>query len=171
MWINTTRPKAKGYHADRADIWSCGVVLFVLLAGNTPWSKPVEGQDEYGRPNEYTEYIRSKGRPEDELWQALPADVLSLLRGMMRVDSDLRFSLEDVRRHPWFTRPNKQIESTGQLVDPLTTATNMFESLRVSFDADPFKGSQRSADGDAMELDGPTSIPAHLSSTQPITPA
>ena len=165
------KTKAKGYQADRADIWSCGVVLFVLLAGNTPWSKPVEGHDEYSRPNEYTEYIRSKGRPEDELWRALPGDVLSLLRGMMRVDSDLRFSLEDVRRHPWFTRPNKQIESTGQLVDPLTTATNMFESLRVSFDADPFKGSQRSADADAMELDGPTAIPAHLSSTQPITPA
>lgn len=165
------KTKAAGYHADRADIWSCGVVLFVLLAGNTPWSKPVEGHDEYGRPNEYTEYIRSKGRPEDELWQALPAEVLSLLRGMMRVDTDSRFSLEDVRRHPWFTRPNKQIESNGQLLDPLTTATNMFESLRVSFDADPFKGSQRSADADAMELDGPTAIPAHLSSTQPITPA
>lgn len=162
------KTKAIGYHADRADVWSCGVVLFVLLAGNTPWSKPVEGKDEYGRPNDFSEYVKSNGRPEDELWQTLPVEVLSLLRGMMRVNSESRFTLEDVRRHPWFTRPNKQIDSTGQLIDPLTTATNMFESLRVSFDADPFKGSQRS---DAMDLDEAIAIPAHLASTQPITPA
>jgi serine/threonine-protein kinase CHEK1 len=165
------KTKATGYHADRADVWSCGVVLFVLLAGNTPWSKPVEGQDDYGRPNEFSEYVNSNGRPGDELWQALPAEVLSLLRGMMKVDGDSRFSLAEVRRHPWFTRPNKQIDSAGQLVDPITTATNMFESLRVSFDVDPFKASQRSADADAMEVDGSTLAPAHLSSTQPITPA
>jgi serine/threonine-protein kinase CHEK1 len=165
------KAKAIGYHADKADIWSCGVVLFVLLAGNTPWSKPVEGKDEYGRSNEFSEYVKTNGRPEDELWQGLPIEVLSLMRGMMRVDVDTRFSLEDVRRHPWFTRPNKQIDSTGQLVDPITTATNMFESLRVSFDADPLNGSQKSADGDAMDLDGPLAVPAQLSSTQPVTPA
>ena len=163
------KTKATGYHADRADIWSCGIVLFVLLAGNTPWSKPVQGKDEYSRPNEFSEYMNSNGRPEDELWKALPAEVLSLLRGMMRVDSSTRFSLEDVRRHPWFTRPNKQIDSTGQLIDPLTTATNMFESLRVSFDADPLAGSQRSTDD--MDLDGSPVVPANLASTQPSAPA
>jgi serine/threonine-protein kinase CHEK1 len=81
------KAKAVGYDADKADIWSCGVVLFVLLAGNTPWSKPVEGRDEYGRPNEYSEYIQSNGRPDDELWQVLPDDVLSLLRGMLNVNT------------------------------------------------------------------------------------
>lgn len=163
------KSKAVGYHADRADVWSVGVVLFVLLAGNTPWSKPVEGKDEYGRPNEFSEYLKSNGRPEDELWQALPVEVLSLLRGMMRVNAETRFSLEDVRRHPWFTRPNKQIDSTGQLMDPIITATNMFESLRVSFDADPLAGSQRSVD--AMDMDVPHVTSAHLASTQPTTPA
>ncbi len=164
------KTKATGYHADRADIWSCGVVLFVLLAGNTPWNKPVEGSDEYGRPNEFAEYVKSNGRPEDELWQALPAEVLSLLRGMMRVDSETRFSLEDIRRHPWYTQSNKQIHPNGQLVDPLTTATNMFESLRVSFDTDPLKVSQRSP-SDAMDLDQPSTVPALQSSTQPVAPA
>ena len=165
------KTKATGYDADRADIWSCGVVLFVLLAGNTPWSKPVEGKDEYGRPNEFTEYVNSNGRPKDELWDALPAEVLSLLRGMMRIDGNGRFSLSDVRRHPWFTRSNKQIDSNGQLVDPITTATNMFESLRVSFDADPMKGSQMSLNADAMDLDDTKQAQNDLASTQPIGPA
>ncbi len=165
----STQPgtKGSGYAADMADIWSCGVVLFVLLAGNTPWSKPVEGRDEYGRLNEYSEYIQSNGRPDDELWDALPSEVLSLLRGMMRVDAKSRFSLEDVRRHPWFTRSNKYMDQKGRLKDPITMATNMFEALRVSFDADPFAGTQTSARSDAMDIDRPQ---AKLASTQPDVP-
>ena len=166
--------KASGYDADKADIWSCGVVLFVLLAGNTPWGRPVEGYDEDGRPNEYSEYISTNGRPDDELWQALPHDVSSLVRGILTVDAKSRFTLENIRRHPWFTQPNRQITASGLFMDPLTTATTMFESLRVSFDADPFKGSQK-RDTDSMEIDGLSqekiSVPQHVSSTQPTTPA
>ncbi|KAK5197994.1 Chk1 protein kinase [Exophiala xenobiotica] len=160
--------KGTGYAADMADIWSCGVVLFVLLAGNTPWSRPVEGRDEYGRQNEYSEYISSNGRPKDELWDTLPSEVLSLLRGMMRVDVKSRFSLEDVRRHPWFTRPNKFMDQKGKLSDPITMATNMFEALHVSFDADPFASTQRHVSADDMDIDGPA---AKLASTQPEVPS
>lgn len=171
--------KGPGYAADLADTWSCGIVLFVLLAGNTPWAKPVSEQDEYGRPNEFAEYVQSKGHPQDELWEALPPDVLSLLRGMMRIDSRTRFSLEDVRRHPWFTRSNRYMDSTGRLVDPVNMATSMFESLHVSFDADPLVDARRSrtrrVDSDAMDIDHKSSLhpPAaiDLSATQPVTPA
>jgi len=163
--------KGVGYSADLADIWSCGVVLFVLLAGNTPWSKPVEGRDEYGRPNEYSDYIRTNGRPDDELWQALPTEVLSLLRGMMRVDVHSRFTLEEIRRHPWFTRPNRLISKDGRLVDPISMATNMFESLRVSFEADPFAGTQQSTQSDRMDVDQSQFLKAPMASTQPVTPA
>ena len=170
--------KAKGYCADRSDIWSCGVVLFVLLAGNTPWSKPVEGVDEYGRPNEFSEYVQTEGKPVDELWDALPSEVLSLLRGMMKVDVNSRFSLAEVRRHPWFTRKNKFMDENGRLINSMDLATNMFEQLHVSFDADPMASTQRSriidsmgkmSLGDDMEMLKPYKTP--LSSTQPDTPA
>jgi serine/threonine-protein kinase Chk1 len=161
--------KGSGYAADSADVWSCGVVLFVLLAGNTPWSRPVEGYDEYGRPNEFSDYIRSNGKPDDELWDSLPTEVLSLLRGMMKVDAGSRFNLEDVRRHPWFTKPNKFLDKKGKLSDPITMATNMFEALHVSFDADPFAGTQRQKSEDDMDIDKPTLN--KFSSTQPVAPA
>ena len=163
--------KGSGYCADFADIWSCGVVLFVLLAGNTPWSKPTEGFDEYGQPNEFSEYVKSNGRPSDELWNALPTEVLSLLRGMMRVDVGSRFSMEDVRRHPWFTRRNIYIDKEGRLISPMSLATNMFEALHINFDADPLAGTQRSANSDAMEVDHAPAWKAAFSSTQPETPA
>lgn len=163
--------KGTGYCADFADIWSCGVVLFVLLAGNTPWNRPTEGFDEYGRLNEFSEYVQSNGRPSDELWNALPLEVLSLLRGMMRVDVGSRFTLEDVRRHPWFTRQNKYMDKEGRLINPMSLATNMFESLHISFDTDPLAGTQHSASLDAMEVDQAPLSKAAFSSTQPETPA
>lgn len=170
--------EAKGYKADMADIWSCGVVLFVLLAGNTPWARPVEEVDEYGRPNEFMEYVHCHGKPQDELWESLPTEVLSLLRGMMRVQPGTRFNLNEVRRHPWFTRSNKYMDSKGRLIDPVTMATNMFESLQVSFEVDPLAQPRRSygrTDSDAMDIDSTQhlQLPAvgDLSLTQPITPA
>ena len=163
--------KGVGYCADLADIWSCGVVLFVLLAGNTPWSKPTEGYDEEGRPNEFSEYVRSNGRPSDEYWNALPVEVLSLLRGMMRVDINSRFALEDVRRHPWFTRPNQYMDQDGRLLNQMSLATNMFESMRIDFNADPVNGFQRSRHSDAMDVDQPAAWKTGSSSTQPETPA
>ena len=58
------------YQGNLVDIWSCGVVLFVLLAGNTPWDEPSE------HSWEFREYKRNNGRTDDELWQKLPSDVL-----------------------------------------------------------------------------------------------
>lgn len=161
----------QGYYGDLVDIWSCGVVLFVLLVGNTPWDEPRETS------YEFSEYVRTSGRPDDELWHNLPAATLSLLRGMMRVDSASRFSLADVRKHPWYTRSNRHLRSDGKIADGLALATDMFENLRVDFTQDPLASqSQRlsqpqhaSGSPDAMDVD--SQPPAtRLPSTQPITP-
>ncbi|KAI9730703.1 MAG: Chk1 protein kinase [Cirrosporium novae-zelandiae] len=156
------RKAGTGYAADLVDIWSCGVILFVLLVGNTPWDEPTN------QSYEFTEYIRSNGRPKgDELWEKLPADALSLLRGMMKVDVDARFSLEDVRRHPWFTRKNRYLSDDGRLTDPISLATTMFESLRVSLDKEPDK----TAHPDQMEIESSPDWTKKFSSTQPETPS
>ena len=58
-----------GYQANLTDIWSCGIVLFVLLVGNTPWDEPTR------QSYEFNEYIESHGRPQnDELWDRLPPE-------------------------------------------------------------------------------------------------
>ena len=160
----TTKNPGPGYYGDLVDIWSCGVVLFVLLVGNTPWDEPSE------RSYEFSEYVRTSGRPDDELWQNLPSETLSLLRGMMKVDTKTRFSLDDVRRHPWFTRTNPYLSSDGRLTNPIAVATQMFESMRIDFDQDPLATSQRSQRSiDAMDLDN-QNWNTKFAFTQPETP-
>ncbi|RPA85452.1 serine/threonine-protein kinase Chk1 [Ascobolus immersus RN42] len=117
------------YRSDISDIWSCGVVLFVLLAGNTPWDEPT--RESY----EFSVYLENDGRVNTDLWANLPMQALSLLRGMMKISPNDRFSLDDIRRHPWFTRPNPYLSSTGQLTSTLSLnlATRLMENLHVSF--------------------------------------
>ncbi|KAJ9354937.1 hypothetical protein DTO280E4_6721 [Paecilomyces variotii] len=163
---NKGQAKGKGYRADLADIWSCGVVLFVLLAGNTPWDSPTENS------YEFSEYVEKNARTTDELWRKLPPATLSLLRGMLKIDTDSRFSMEDVRRHPWFTRPNKYLSSDGRLRDPINLATTMFESLHIDFTQDPLAGSRSGTQSSSqMDIESANDIEARLSSTQPEMPA
>lgn len=123
--------KVNGYMANLVDIWSCGVVLFVLLVGNTPWDEPTSYSWEF------QEYVGKKGRSSDDLWQKLPSSVLSLLRGMMNVDVTKRFNFAYIKQHPWFTRKNKLMTVDGMMSDPLGLATQMLEELHIDFSRIP----------------------------------
>jgi serine/threonine-protein kinase Chk1 len=146
--------KGSGYRGDLVDVWSCGVVLFVLLVGNTPWDSPTD--ESY----EYSEYVNSNGRPVDELWDRLPPAAVSLLQGMMRIDTTARYSLTDIHQHPWFNRPNPHL-SNGRLANPIGLATSMFESLHIDFEHDPLASQSKSSDN--MDIDSPR--PSRISST------
>ena len=164
--------KTDPYAGDMADIWSCGVVLFVLLAGNTPWDEPTESSPEF------LNYIEHGST--DELWERIPHQARSLLRGILKVDPKSRMSLEDVRRHPWYTRLNPFMSRDGRKTNPVGLATRMLENLHIDFGADPMistsasqrqnlqrpprQSRRRVADGDAMDIDDGST---RLAFTQP----
>lgn len=156
--------KTTKYSPDLVDIWSCGVILFVLLVGNTPWDEPTSSSWEF------QEYVKTNGRSTDGLFKRLPADVVSLLRGMMNIDPKKRFSFARIRQHPWYTRNNKFLTADGQVSDPLNLAAEMLEGLRIDFSQQPYSAQQQSQRSvDAMDIDtGPTNN--FLSATQPETP-
>ncbi|KAI4092768.1 MAG: hypothetical protein LQ344_003288 [Seirophora lacunosa] len=158
-----SRKLDQGYSGDLVDIWSCGVVLFVLLVGNTPWDEPSD------RSLEFHEYVATNGRPDDELWRNLPAESVSLLRGMMRVEPTERFSLENVRRHPWFTRRNPYLGHDGEIENPVAVATQMFQSMKIDFDSTQSASQRDQRSTDAMDVDG-QEWQARFASTQPETP-
>lgn len=155
--------KTVPYEGNTADIWSCGIVLFVLLVGNTPWDEPT--RDSF----EFNDYVQNG--VTDDLWAKIPSQAGSLLRGMLRVDPANRFSLEDVRRHPWFAQISPHMGSDGRAIDPIKLATSMFEKLHVDFSADPiasrYQRHQNTTFQDAMDLDN---YPTRLALTQPEVP-
>ncbi|KAH7125327.1 serine/threonine-protein kinase-like protein chk1 [Dendryphion nanum] len=162
----------QGYEANICDIWSCGVVLFVLLVGNTPWDEPTMNSDEY------REYVETGQNPTDPLWDPLSPPIMSLLRGMLKVDPKERVTLEDMRNHTWVRRKNPYLSSDGTNANPVGLATQMLSQLRIDFSRGPTPSQQTySQDSEAMDVDSiphrsrayPSNI-SLVSSTQPETP-
>jgi len=166
--------KEPGYEPNVADIWSCAVVLFVLLVGNTPWDEPTS------RSFEFKDFVSLGGRgnlEEDELWARIPPGVLSLIHGMLKLDTKKRLSLNDIRIHPWFTQQNHHLNNSGQAADPIKLATQMMENLRVDFNVPTPSQRRGPSHSDPMELDHqpPQAVCSELdqlkiSSTQPGAP-
>ncbi|KAF5191791.1 CBL-interacting serine/threonine-protein kinase [Thalictrum thalictroides] len=85
--------RKKGYDGSKADIWSCGVILFVLLAGFLPF------QEE----NIMKMYIKVfHAEFKFPPWFSLEAK--SLISKLLVVDSEKRLTIPAVMLLPWFKK-------------------------------------------------------------------
>ncbi|KAL5569613.1 hypothetical protein UlMin_026188 [Ulmus minor] len=123
----------KAYEGAKADIWSCGVILFVLLAGYLPFQdsnlmylyKKI-GKAEYKCPNWFSNEARK------------------LLSRILNPDPNKRISIAKIMEHTWFRKGfnsqagNGETKTTSEGVQELTKPTNFnaFDiiSLSTGFD-------------------------------------
>ncbi|KAH7106012.1 kinase-like domain-containing protein [Auriculariales sp. MPI-PUGE-AT-0066] len=80
------------YHGSTSDIWSCGVILFALLAGRLPFDDP-----DMRRLLEKVKLGRFD-MPTD-----IPLAARELLSRMLQKDVSQRISMKQIMRHPFFT--------------------------------------------------------------------
>ncbi|XP_011694400.1 PREDICTED: serine/threonine-protein kinase grp isoform X2 [Wasmannia auropunctata] len=87
----------RAYHAEPADVWSCGVILVALLAGELPWDQPQA---------ECPEYIAWQDGKYMSLtpWKKLDNLSLSLIRKILTDSSSARYKMSDIKQHRWFVR-------------------------------------------------------------------
>ena len=85
------------YEARKADIWSCGVILFAMLAGYLPWDDDVENLegDNIGRLYYYITHTPLKF---PEYISPLPRN---LLRRILVADPTRRADAAYIVKHPW----------------------------------------------------------------------
>ncbi|CAM9615846.1 unnamed protein product, partial [Phaeothamnion confervicola] len=86
--------KAQPY-GKAVDVWSVGVVSFILLCGYPPFYASQTDQL-------YAKIKRGKVRFDDVVWDSVSADAKDLLRGMMTVEPDDRLTAEKALCHRWF---------------------------------------------------------------------
>lgn len=110
------------YDADRADIWSCGIVLYVLLRGNTPWCEPVPADVDF----------RAYAAGEDS-FKGMDHEVSSLIKGMLKIDPETRFSMDMIRQHVWVRRRNPLLGvGDDNCKDPIELASRLIQGLRIN---------------------------------------
>ncbi|KAK6785980.1 hypothetical protein RDI58_014505 [Solanum bulbocastanum] len=99
----------RGYDGTKADIWSCGVVLYVLLAGYLPF------QD-----SNLMEMYRKIGIAEYKCPSWFPPEARRLLSRMLDPNPSSRISLAKIRASSWFRR-GISTSSKSTVVDEVST--------------------------------------------------
>jgi len=74
-----------------ADIWSCGVILFVMVCGYLPF-------EDTNTTNLYKKILAASYK----LPKFVSYEVTDLIKGILNTDPRKRFTIEDIRKHPWF---------------------------------------------------------------------
>jgi len=97
----------KGGYDVAADIWSIGVILFILLCGEQPFHSDMDGQAATKDVLEQVKMFRtiaSKFDPRNggEMWTEMSQDVKDLLQNFLLVrDPSKRMTAAQLLEHPW----------------------------------------------------------------------
>uniref|UniRef100_A0AAR2KH29 Protein kinase domain-containing protein n=1 Tax=Pygocentrus nattereri TaxID=42514 RepID=A0AAR2KH29_PYGNA len=83
--------RGEKYDGRRADVWSCGVILFALLVGALPF--------DHDNLRQLLEKVKSG---VFHMPHFIPPDCQALLRGMIEVDPEKRLTLEEIQKHAWY---------------------------------------------------------------------
>ncbi|KAF7825441.1 CBL-interacting protein kinase 2-like [Senna tora] len=83
----------KGYDGSKADIWSCGVILYVLLAGFLPFNN-----------SNLMEMYRKIGRGEFKFPNWFASDVRRLLSRILDPNPNTRISMTRIMESSWFKK-------------------------------------------------------------------
>ncbi|XP_051150634.1 CBL-interacting serine/threonine-protein kinase 8 [Andrographis paniculata] len=104
----------KGYHGALADIWSCGVILYVLMAGYLPFDE-IDLTTLYGKIENADFSCPS--------W--FPVGAKSLIRRILDPNPETRIRIEDIRNDEWFKKnynPVKLAETEDIDLDDVNAA-------------------------------------------------
>ncbi|XP_015432470.1 PREDICTED: serine/threonine-protein kinase grp [Dufourea novaeangliae] len=99
------------YHAEPADVWSCGIILVALLAGELPWDQSLAECPEYMA---WTDGKYMSLTP----WKKLDTSSLSLIKNILVHSPSSRYTIKSIKQHRWFAKKFQKAGGTDGYIRP-----------------------------------------------------
>uniref|UniRef100_A0A7S0FVW4 Uncharacterized protein n=1 Tax=Pyrodinium bahamense TaxID=73915 RepID=A0A7S0FVW4_9DINO len=97
-------------YTSACDLWSLGVMAYVLLSGKPPF---------YGGPIQMLRNMREERYPmSGTFWDGVPADAKSFIARLLKCTPEERLSAESLLLHPWLARQFVEVDGAvfGQII-------------------------------------------------------
>ncbi|CAI9532849.1 unnamed protein product [Staurois parvus] len=130
--------KQRAFHAEPVDIWSCGIVLTAMLAGELPWDQPNDACQEYCDWKESKHYLNP--------WKKIDSLPLALLCKILTENPSTRVAVPDIKKERWFTKTLKKGVKRHRICSGGATETSEILSKHIRSDADKSYLSHRCSD-------------------------
>ncbi|KAJ1282089.1 hypothetical protein BS78_03G023000 [Paspalum vaginatum] len=118
----------KGYDGAKADIWSCGVILFVLLAGYLPFHDA-----------NLVDMYRKISRGDVKYPQWFSSDLRRFISRLLDPNPNTRITIEKLVENPWFKKGYKPATMLAQ-----PHGSNSLKDVQVAFSTTDQKDSEAS---------------------------
>jgi calcium-dependent protein kinase len=86
----------KRNYDEKCDVWSCGVIMYILLCGYPPFNGPNDKII-------FQKVLEGKFSFAEEDWSNISKNAKELIKSMLTYDSAKRISSEQCLKHEWFT--------------------------------------------------------------------
>nr|Q6DE87.2 RecName: Full=Serine/threonine-protein kinase Chk1; AltName: Full=CHK1 checkpoint homolog; AltName: Full=Checkpoint kinase-1; Short=xChk1 [Xenopus laevis] len=127
--------KSRAFHADPVDVWSCGIVLTAMLAGELPWDQPNEVCQEYCDWKEKNHYLTP--------WKKISATPLALLCKMLTENPQSRITIPDIKKDRWFTEIIKKGLKRSRVISGGSSDSSVLcKQIRSDIDISHFSHSE-----------------------------
>jgi serine/threonine protein kinase len=90
-------------HSKPVDMWSMGVVLFMLLGGYPPFYEP-----DNNTKNMYRRIMTGDYFFHPDYWAEISPEAKDLIKGLLTVDPARRLTVDQALTHPWIKKPKEE---------------------------------------------------------------
>ena len=117
----------KKYNGTNVDIWSCGVILFALICGYLPFEDP-------NTSNLYKKILSADFQTPNYVSD----EAKDLFACILNTDPEKRYTIEQIRKHPWFniTPCESNFKGIKVGIDPVPIDTNILDRMKIDYAID-----------------------------------
>lgn len=105
----------KGVYSHQCDLWSFGILLYLILSGSYPFSGET-------RPEVFDRIQYDEPKFKGKSWSNISYEAKDLIVQMLEKNPKKRITAEKALEHPWIQMHRKKQSKSGRKIDPAVIA-------------------------------------------------